>query len=48
MIFADNVRILSISSSKVVVWYKLSIKSDTVLIVTPEQYVDRDDNTTGN
>jgi hypothetical protein len=33
---------------KVVVWYKLSIKSDTTLIVTPEQYVDRDDNTTGN
>jgi hypothetical protein len=26
----------------------LSIKSDTDLIVTPEQYVDRDDNTTGN
>ena len=48
MIFADNVLILSISSSKVVVWYKLSIKSDTALIVTPEQYVDRDDNTTGN
>jgi hypothetical protein len=47
-IFADNVRILSISSSKVVVWYKLSIKSDTALIVSPEQYVDRDDNTTGN
>ena len=47
-IFADNVRILSISNSKVVVWYKLSIKSDTALIVTPEQYVDRDDNTTGN
>ena len=48
MIFADNVLILSISSSKVVVWYKLSIKSDTALIVTPEQNVDRDDNTTGN
>ena len=46
-IFADNVRILSISNSKVVVWYKLSIKSDTALIVTPEQNVDRDDNTTG-
>jgi hypothetical protein len=26
----------------------LSIKSGTDLIVTPEQYVDRDDNTTGN
>ena len=47
LIFADNVRILSISTSKVVVWYKLSIKSDTALIVSPEQYVDRDDNTTG-
>jgi hypothetical protein len=48
LIFADNVRILSISNSKLVVWFKLSIKSDTDLIVTPEQYVDRDDNTTGN
>ena len=48
LIFADNVRILSISTSKVVVWYKLSIKSDTALLITPEQYVDRDDNTTGN
>ena len=48
LIFADNVRILSIFTSKVVVWYKLSIKSDIVLLITPEQYVDRDDNTTGN
>ena len=48
LIFADNVGILSISTSKVVVWYKLSIKSDTALLITPEQYVDRDDNTTGN